>query len=181
MTLTAFSNWLAPPPSLLLCFLWLKLRRVSGASSSVPPPPPQETAIRPTNLPASSSSSSSSSVCPGRTRVSLPLWFFLLLFLPLHSPSSSPLLLQLCSDWLKLEERGGVGESSLSEDEEEVGTCGRWAGLQEEAVAPTGPDTPPPPPLCLLLFFLLLLLSRESRRRPREARAPRRRRRTSNR
>lgn len=29
-----------------------------------------------------------------------------------------------------------MGESSLSEDEEEVGTCGRWAGLQEEAVAP---------------------------------------------
>lgn len=65
--------------------------------------------------------------------MSLLLWFFLLLFLPL-SPSSSSLLLLLllCSDWIKLEERGGVGESSLSDDEEELVAGGMWAGLHEE-------------------------------------------------
>lgn len=185
-TLMAFSDWLVRPPSLLLCFLLLKLCRVSGASLCSSPPL-TDTTIRPTNLPESTSSSSA--LFSGETLISLPLQFLLFLFLRPPPSSSSSLLVIFCCDWLKLEESGGVGVSSLSDDEENM-TGGWWAGLHDEAelegkTADPGEQAPPSsPPLGLLLFFLTFLphlLSRESRRRPSEVRAPRRRRRISDR
>lgn len=103
---------------------------MSGASAPSAPPL-KDTAIRPTNLPASSSSSSSSLFSRAPPICLLPR-FRLLLFLSLSISSSAPLLLLLlCRDWLRLEE--GACESSLSDDEEELETIGKWAGLHKEA------------------------------------------------
>lgn len=81
--------------------------------------------MRPTNLPQSFSSPF---LCAGYVWTSgRSRWIFLFVFLPLSPALRFQLL---CSDWMKLQEKGGV--DSLSEEDEAV-TGGMVVELHEAA------------------------------------------------